>query len=77
MNGKRYFTPEELAQELARRGCVETGHRWQRGTIWLNSNGEEFSVPPPPDSAGYPANLVADILFFADPIRLKLGIKPT
>jgi hypothetical protein len=76
MSGARHLTPEGLAQELIRRGCVETGHKWQGGTIWLNSQGEEFSVPPPPDSAGYPERLVEDILFFADPIRMKLGIKP-
>jgi len=76
MNGKKHFSSEELAQELLRRGCVETGHKWRGGTIWLNSNGEEFSIPPPPDSVGYPAGIVAEILFFADPLRLTLGIKP-
>ena len=73
---ERYHTPEELAQLLLAKGCVSTGHKAGRGDIWLNNMGQSFSVPPPPDSRGYPAPLVSDILFFADPVRLQMGIGP-
>lgn len=67
MSDETYWTYEALAAELAqRRGCVETVHKWRGGTIWLNNNGDEFTVPAAPDPRGYPLSLVVDILQWAN-----------
>lgn len=44
MSEERYWTEEELTQELLRHGCVETGHKIGRGTLWLNNEGESIVV---------------------------------
>lgn len=72
MSEERYWSQEDLSQELLRRGCVETGHKIGRGTLWFNNDGESFSVPPAPESRGYPPRLIRDILFFADPRRARI-----
>jgi hypothetical protein len=58
----KFWSEEELFQELLGRGCVQTQDHWRGGTLWISPEGEHFSVPPPRHPLGYPSPVFTEII---------------
>ncbi len=62
----RLLTPEELAEELEKRGCRHVRNIAGGYAVWITRRGDAFSVPPPEEIADgtekYPDWMLDDLI---------------